>query len=180
MSVWMWSRVIVPPQPLWLHSSKCAAAQKPKLLSIFFSFPKMARPEKLLKLKGAGACQVTSSVFAEKTKHEASKRPGLGVWDPPVPRMQPSTAPSQGSHPPVRLCLSSPSPCVVKVQVEVQSLCWICICTLGFFACLGFSFTVAADIQETELTVDTVGRNLQPVMIKGIFLGKTCATQRPA
>jgi len=42
----------------------------------------MAKPEKLLKLNGAGACEVISSLFAEKTKHEASKRPDLDVWGP--------------------------------------------------------------------------------------------------
>lgn len=40
--------------------------------------------------------------------------------DTAVPRMQPSITPSWGSHPPVRLCLSSPCPCEVRDQAAVQ------------------------------------------------------------
>lgn len=55
VTAWMWSRVVAHHGLSMATQLKvCLAAEKPKLPAGFF--PDVAKPEKLLKLNGAGAC----------------------------------------------------------------------------------------------------------------------------
>ena len=130
----------------WLHSSKCV--QQPRNPSCSLSFFSPTRRNQKSCLSSNEQEHVRSFLVYLQRKQSTKLQRGL-AWtcgDPAVPRMQPSVAPSRGSHPPVRLCLSSPCPCMVKDQAVVQVSpldLYLHTSCLAFFE---FFFSVAANV----------------------------------
>lgn len=99
--------------------------------------------------------------------------------NPTVPRMQPSIAPSRGSHRPVRLCLSSPCPCVVRDQAVVQVSPLDLYSHASFLAFFKFFFCCSQCLGSRTNS----GQSRQKPAAghdKRDFLGKTCPAQRTA
>lgn len=131
--------------PARLHSSKCV--QQPRNAGCSLTFFLTWRNQKSC-LSSKEQEHVRSFLVCLQRKQSTKLQRSL-AWMcgvPTVPSMWPSIAPSRGSHPPARLCLSSPRPGVVKGQAAVQTPPLDLYFHTRFLAFSEFFLSVAASV----------------------------------